>query len=51
MKGRNMDIKFAREGRVAQYGIALGVLLYAVWRGLVWFFVPKDFDPRHLRGR
>jgi hypothetical protein len=46
-----MDIKFASEGRVAQYGIALGVLLYAVWRGLVWFFVPEDFDPRHLRGR
>lgn len=37
-----MDIKFAREGRVAQYGIALGVLLYAVWRGLAWFFTPRN---------
>jgi hypothetical protein len=46
-----MDIKFAHQSRVAQYGIALGVLLYAVWRGLVWFFVPKNFDPRHLRNR
>ena len=46
-----MDIKFAHQSRVAEYGIALGVLLYAVWRGLAWFFVPKDFDPRHLRNR
>jgi hypothetical protein len=51
MKGRTMDIKFAHQSRVARYGIALGVLLYAVWRGLVWFFVPKNFDPRHLRNR
>ena len=34
-----MNIKFAEQNRVAQYGIALGVLLYAVWRGLVWFLV------------
>ena len=46
-----MDIKFAEHGRAARYGIAVGVVLHAVWRGLVWFFVPKDFDPRHLRGR
>jgi len=46
-----MDIKFAHQSRVARYGIALGALLYAVWRGLAWFFVPKDFDPRHLRNR
>ena len=36
MKGVTVDIKFAEESRVARYGIALGVLLYAVWRGLVW---------------
>jgi hypothetical protein len=46
-----MDIKFAGQSRVARYGIALGLLLYAVWRGLVRAFVPRDFDPRRLRGR
>jgi len=30
-----MNIKFAEQSRVAGYGIALGTLLYAVWRGLV----------------
>jgi len=45
-----MDIKFAREGRVAQYGIALGVLLYAVWRGLGRFFVLVHLALRHPRG-
>ena len=29
-----MSIKFARHDRVAQYGIRLGMLLYAAWRGL-----------------
>jgi hypothetical protein len=50
MKGRTMNIKFAEEGRTARYGIALGVLLYAAWRGLVRVFRPRDFDPRRLRG-
>ena len=45
-----MNIKLAQHSRVARYGVALGVLLWAVWRGLVWFFVPTDFDPRRLRG-
>lgn len=30
-----MNIKFAQQSRVAQYGIALGVLVHAAWRGLV----------------
>ena len=45
-----MDIKFAHQSRVARYGIALGVLLYAVWRGLVWFFVLVHLALRHPRG-
>ena len=45
-----MNIKFAEESRVARYGIALGVLLYAVWRGLMRLSAPRDFDPRRLRG-
>jgi len=44
-----MDIKFAGGGRVAQYGIALGVLLYAVWRGLDRFFAAGYFAQRHPR--
>src|SRR6267378_8455118 len=50
MKGRTMNIKLAEHSRAARCGVALGLLLYAVWRGLVWFFVPTDFDPRRLRG-
>ena len=46
-----MNIKSAEQDRVARYGIALGVLLYALWRGVVWFFAPKDFDERHALGR
>jgi len=46
-----MNIKYAEQSRVASYGVALGLLLYAVWRGLVRFFVPKDFDRRRLHGR
>ncbi len=45
-----MDIKFAGQSRVARYGIALGLVLYVVWRGLARAFVPRDFDPRRLRG-
>jgi len=50
MKGSIVNIKFAEQSRVAGYGIALGVLPYAVWRGLVRFFVPENFGPRRLRG-
>jgi len=50
MKGSAMNIKFADQSRTARYGIALGILLYAVWRGLVRVFVSRDFDPRRLRG-
>src|SRR2546422_4894716 len=35
MKGRTMNIKLAEQGRTARYGIALGVLLFALWRGIV----------------
>lgn len=45
-----MNLKIDQQDRVARYGVALGLLLYAAWRGLVRIFVPKDFDPRHLRG-
>ncbi len=45
-----MDIKFAGQSRVARYGVALGLLLYAVWCGLARAFGPRDFDPRRLRG-
>jgi hypothetical protein len=51
MKGTDMDIKPAQGSRIAEYGIALGTVIYAVWRGLVWFVVPGDFDRHHLRGR
>ena len=51
MKGTNMNIKLIESGRPARYGMALGALLYAAWRGLVWLLVPGDFDRRHLRGR
>ena len=46
-----MNIKFAEHSRVASYRIALGVLLYTVWRGVVRFFSPTDFNPHRLRGR
>ena len=45
-----MNFKIDEQDRVARYGVALGLLLYATWRGLVRIFVPKDFDPRRLRG-
>ena len=45
-----MDIKFTEHSRIATYGVALGLLLYAVWRGLVRIFVPRHFDPRRLCG-
>ena len=51
MKETTMNIKIIESGRPARYGIALGTLLYAAWRGLVWLLVPGDFDRRHLRGR
>ena len=44
-----MNIKLAQQSRTARYGIALGALLYAVWRGIVGFFAPRNFDPRRLR--
>ena len=46
MKGTAVNIKFAEQSRVARYGIALTVALHAVWRGLVRFFAPGDFDRR-----
>jgi hypothetical protein len=45
-----MNIKLAQQSRPARYGIALGVLLYVLWRGIVRFFAPGNFDPRRLRG-
>jgi len=51
MKGADMNIKIIESGRAARYGIALGTLLYAAWRGLVWLVVPGDFDRHRLRGR
>ena len=50
-----MNIKSQQPDRIESYGIALGALIHAAWRGLVWFFVPRDvprdFDRHHLRGR
>ena len=43
-----MNIKLAQQSRTARYGIALGALLYAVWRGIVAFFAPRNFDARRL---
>ena len=51
MKGTNMNIKLIESGRPARYGIALGALLYAAWRRLVWLLVPGDFDRHHLRAK
>ena len=51
MKGTDMNIKSEQPDRIESYGIALGALIHAAWRGLVWFFVPSDFDRHHLRGR
>ena len=45
-----MNIKFTEHSRIATYGVALGFLIYAVWRGLARIFVPRHFDPRRLRG-
>lgn len=45
-----MNIKFAGDGRVAGHRLVLGLALHAVWRGLVWFFVPEDFGSRRSRG-
>jgi hypothetical protein len=39
-----MNLKFVEQSRTARYGIALGVLLYALWRGIVRFFAPGNFD-------
>ncbi len=44
-----MNIKLAQQSRTARYGIALGALLYAVWRGVVALFAPRNFDARRLR--
>src|SRR5712691_3389233 len=38
MKGRAMNIKLVEQGRTATYGITLGVLLFALWRGIVRLF-------------
>ncbi|HZF18508.1 MAG TPA: hypothetical protein VE008_02245 [Burkholderiales bacterium] len=43
-----MNIKLAQQSRTATYGIALGALVYAVWRGIVEFFAPRNFDARRL---
>ena len=51
MKGTDMNIKSQQPDRIESYGIALGALIHAAWRALVWFFVPSDFDRHHLRGR
>jgi len=40
-----MFIKSAEQNRVAQYGIALGILLYAVWRGLARLLAPGTYLP------
>jgi hypothetical protein len=45
-----MNIKIGGQSRAARYGIALGGLLYTMWRGLVALLVWKDFDPRRVRG-
>ena len=45
-----MNRKIDEQDRVARYGIALGLALHAAWRGLVGIFVPRNFDPRQLRG-
>jgi len=37
-----MSIKLAQQDRVAQYGIALGTLLHAAWRGLARMLAPRD---------
>jgi len=50
MKGRAMNIKVVEQSRSARYGIALGILLYALWRGIARFLAPGNFDPRRLRG-
>jgi hypothetical protein len=34
MKGVDMGIKLAQQNRTAEYGIALGLLIHAAWRGL-----------------
>ena len=52
MKGIEMNLKkISGSSRGAGYGIALGALLHAAWRGVVAFLVPGDFDRRLLRGR
>ena len=45
-----MNIKLAEQSRPARYGIALGVLVYALWCGIARLFVPANFDSRRLRG-
>jgi len=51
MKGTIMNRKCAEPSRVASYGVALGLLLYAVWQGLVRSFAPKGLDRLRLLGR
>jgi hypothetical protein len=41
-----MNIKLAQQSRPARYGIALGALLYALWRGIVGFLAPRNFHAR-----
>jgi len=45
-----MCIKLAQRKRVAEYGIALGILLHAAWRGLARLLAPGDPGSRRLRG-
>lgn len=45
-----MSIKFAQQDRVAQYGIKLGVLLYAAWSVLARLLASGDPGGRRRRG-
>jgi hypothetical protein len=50
MKGVGMCIKLARQNRVAEDGIALGVLLHATWRALALLLASAHRGSRRLRG-
>ena len=45
-----MSIKLVQQNRVAAYGVALGNLLYTLWRALVPV-AALDPDPRQSGGR
>jgi len=50
MKGVGMSIKLVQQDRVAGYGIALGNLLYTLWRALAPV-AARDPDLRQSGGR